>query len=97
MRGMISTQPTTLWIDSEAAIIYRKNPGASTKQKHIDLRQSWLRENSAEVDSTHIDTKKNGADIFTKLPTPAMYLYWHNKFMCKASASLFKVQQQQSY
>ena len=83
------------------AINYRKNPGARTKQKHIDLRQSWLRENSAEnlMDSTHndivIDTKKNGADIFTKLPTPAMYLYWHNKFMCKAPPSLFRVQQQQ--
>ena len=92
--NMLPPGPTTLWIDSEAAINYRKNPGARTKQKHIDLRHSWLRENSAEVDSTDIDTKRNGADIFTKLPTPAMYLYWHNKFMCKASPSLFKMQQQ---
>ena len=56
-------------VDNTTAIAFSKGNVRRSKLKHIDVRQSWvewLRDKSL-VNLSHVDTKLNLADFFTKL------------------------------
>ena len=61
--------PLELKVDNTTAIAFSKGNVRRSKLKHIDVRQQWvewLRDKDL-VNLTHVDTKLNLADFFTKL------------------------------
>ena len=61
--------PLEIKVDNTTAIAFSKGNVRRSKLKHIDVRQSWvewLRDKSL-VNLSHVDTKLNLADFFTKL------------------------------
>ena len=61
--------PYDLRADNATAIAFSKGNVRRSKLKHIDVRQQWvewLRDKDL-VNLTHVDTKLNLADFFTKL------------------------------
>ena len=67
--GMNFPMPFKLEMDNEAARIFAANSAQRTKLKHIDCRQHWVRmlRDKDICNPVHVDTKKNLADIFTKI------------------------------
>ena len=67
--GMEFPFPIILEMDNDAAKIFADNSAGKTKLKHIDCRQDWVRtlRNRELVRATHVDTKDNLADLFTKI------------------------------
>ena len=60
--------PLEIKVDNTTAIAFSKGNVRRSKLKHIDVRQSWvewLRDKSL-VNLSHVDTKLNLADFFTK-------------------------------
>ena len=66
--GQTLPLPIELQMDNAAAEAFCTGSVKRTKMKHIDCRQHWvrvLRDKSICI-PTHVDTKRNLADIFTK-------------------------------
>ncbi len=61
--------PFNLQIDNTAAEAFANDTVIKTKLKHIDCRQDWVRilRDRTICTPTHVDTKLNVADLFTKI------------------------------
>ena len=62
-------KPFMLEVDNQAAEIFINDSAFKSKLKHIDCRQEWvkvLRDKSIMI-PTHVDSKDNLADLFTKI------------------------------
>lgn len=62
-----------LYIDNNLALKLTKNPEFHSRSKHIDVKHHFVRKKVKEgtINTQHVDTKDNLADIFTKaLPRP---------------------------
>jgi hypothetical protein len=57
-----------LLCDNESAIKLENNPVNHSRTKHIDIRHHFLRdhETKGDIPLSHVSTKKQLADIFTK-------------------------------
>ena len=67
--GLEVPLPIVLQMDNAAAEIFCKNSAFKSNLKHIDCRQEWVRvlRNKKVLTPTHVDTKVNRADMFTKV------------------------------
>ena len=67
--GIPFPQPMKMKVDNKAAIAFADNIAFKTKLKHIDVRQEWVRtlRNKNIVQTEHVPSKDNLADIFTKI------------------------------
>ena len=56
-------------VDNKAAIAFSDNSAFKTKLKHIDVRQEWVKtlRNKNIIETTHVPSKDNLADLFTKI------------------------------
>ena len=56
-------------IDAGAAKCFIENTGASTKMKHIDLRQDWVKlmRDQGKFEFIKVEGIHNQADFFTKI------------------------------
>ncbi len=61
-------KPFIIFEDNQSCIRYTENPFGKTRMKHLPLRHFYLREQvqRGEIKLTHVNTKENLADIFTK-------------------------------
>ena len=61
--------PIILQIDNAAAETFINASGGRSKLKHIDCRQEWVRvlRDKSILIPTHVDSKDNLADLFTKI------------------------------
>ena len=61
--------PYDLRVDNTTAIAFSKGNVMRSKLKHIDVRQQWVEwlRNKEPVNLTHVGSKLNMADFFTKL------------------------------
>jgi hypothetical protein len=59
-------------VDNKSAIELAKNPVHHERSKHIDVRFHFIREHvkNGDVEMTHVTSRDQVADIFTK-PLPA--------------------------
>ena len=66
--GLECINPTTLYIDNQAAICIAKNPGKKSLAKHIDIKRFFLRQLVEEntVNVQYVPTSKMLADLMTK-------------------------------
>jgi len=66
--GLECINPTTLYIDNQAAICIAKNPGKKSLAKHIDIKRFFLRQLVEEntVNVQYVQTSKMLADLMTK-------------------------------
>ena len=62
-------QPFKLEVDNQAAEIFINDTAFKSKLKHIDCRQEWVKvlRDKNIMTPTHINTKDNLADLFTKI------------------------------
>ena len=60
--------PIGIYEDNEPAIALSKNPVAHSRNKHIDVKHHFIREqvNSNKIELIPIASKNNLADVFTK-------------------------------
>jgi hypothetical protein len=88
--GMNFPMPFTLQMDNEAARIFAANSAQRTKLKHIDCRQEWVRmlRDKDICNPVHVDTKKNLADIFTKILPKADFERLRDSCMVKLHEDL---------
>ena len=61
--------PMVILMDSTVAEAFMKNTTTKSRMKHIDVRQAWVRlvRNCSVAIPSHIDSKSNLADWFTKM------------------------------
>ena len=66
--GITFEKPSVLEMDNFAAEVFTNNTATSTKLRHIDQRQHWVKvlRDKNIVKAKHVGTKDNIADIFTK-------------------------------
>ena len=59
----------SVFCDSQSAIHFATNPVYHSKTKHIDVKYHFVRQAISEggIDLKKVHTKKNCADMFTKL------------------------------
>ena len=64
--------PTTIYEDNDGAIALSENPVAHSRNKHIDVKHHYIREQYelGHMELKPIDTKENWADILTKTSIP---------------------------
>ena len=62
-------KPFMLQVDNQAAEIFINDSAFKSKLKHIDCRQEWVKtlRDKAIMKPTHVDSKDNIADLFTKI------------------------------
>ena len=62
-------KPAELLMDNSAAEVFMNKTASKTTLKHIDTRQEWVKtlRDKSILYPTHVDTKLNIADIFTKI------------------------------
>ena len=67
--GLDFPMPIKLQMDNAAAEAFSNNTCVKTSLKHIDARQEWVRtlRDKNVLTPTHVDTKLNVADLFTKI------------------------------
>ena len=67
--GMEFPKPAPLQLDNATAESFANNSTQRSKLKHIDCRQEWVRmlRDKNLIKPVHVDTKKNVADLFTKI------------------------------
>ena len=67
--GIPFPKPFVLQIDNSACESFAKADARRSKLKHIDCRQEWIKtlRNKNIMVPKHVDTKKNIADLFTKI------------------------------
>ena len=60
--------PVTIYCDNQGAIALSKNNGVSSRTKHIEIRDLFVREAVADglVDVKYMSTEEMPADMFTK-------------------------------
>ena len=60
--------PTTLWCDNQSAVRLVRNPEYHQRTKHIDVKYHHIRDlqEAGVINVTHIRTKDQLADLFTK-------------------------------
>ena len=58
--------------------------------KHIDLRTGWMEDliQKQRLEIKYVEGSKNGADIFTKLVTPAKRHEWCDTYMTNENGFL---------
>ena len=81
--GIDFPKPIPLQMDNTTAESFAKNNAKKTKLKHIDAHQEWvkvLRDKSILV-PVHVPTKRNLADIFTKILTVPEFTRLRNMIM----------------
>ena len=66
--GIAFEKPSVLEMDNHASEVFTNNSAISTKLRHIDQRQHWVKtlRDKNIIRAKHVGTKKNIADIFTK-------------------------------
>ena len=66
--GHLQSSPTVIHCDNQAALRLAKNPDDPGKNKHIDLRFHYIREQlkQGEIVLQYCPSAHNLADIFTK-------------------------------
>jgi hypothetical protein len=67
------TQPTTIWVDNQAAIAHAITEMTMQRTKHIDIKYHFIRDAVAQgtIIPDYMDTTDNLADLLTKaLPAP---------------------------
>ena len=62
-------RPFKIQMDNTTAECFAKGTAFKSKLKHIDCRQEWVRmlRDKNICTPVHVDTKKNLADLFTKI------------------------------
>lgn len=67
--GIPFPKPILMQVDNKAAIAFSDNSAFKTKLKHIDVRQEWVKtlRNKNIIQTTHVPSKDNLADLFTKI------------------------------
>ena len=67
--GIPFPKPILMQVDNKAAIAFSDNSAFKTKLKHIDVRQEWVKtlRNKNIIETTHVPSKDNLADLFTKI------------------------------
>jgi hypothetical protein len=75
--GHQQTTPTTLWCDNQIAVCLVWNPKYKQRTKHIDIKYHHIRDlqEAGVIDVTHISTKDQLADLFTKGLEAARFQY----------------------
>ncbi|KAJ3698926.1 hypothetical protein LUZ61_002631 [Rhynchospora tenuis] len=63
-----------IFCDNTSAILISKNPVLHSRTKHIEIQHHFIRDHveKGDVELTHVDTKDQVADIFTK-PIPTQH------------------------
>jgi len=86
--GIPFPQPILMGVDNKAAIAFSDNTAFKTKLKHIDVRQEWVRtlRNKDILQTEHVPSKDNLADIFTKILDADTFEGLRNRMMHKRSA-----------
>jgi hypothetical protein len=66
--GYDISSPSTLYIDSNSALLVAKNPEHQSTMKHVNRSYHWIREkvSEGEIKVVHVPGTDNPADIFTK-------------------------------
>ena len=78
--GFKQPKPTLMLEDNEACIAMVNNPVVSGRNKHVELRQHYVREQHRKgvIAMSYIKTAEQTADIFTKnLPKPTFEKHAH--------------------
>jgi hypothetical protein len=66
--GYDISAPSTLFVDSNSAVLVAKNPEHQSTMKHVNRSYHWIREkvSDREIKVQHVAGTDNPADIFTK-------------------------------
>jgi hypothetical protein len=81
--GITVKEPTVIWEDNSAAIVFAKAEGGPQRLRHLDLRRFAIREmvRNNIVRLEKVDGKLNVADMFTKgLPGP-LFSFFRDSIM----------------
>ena len=80
-------QVINLQVDNTTAEAFANNTVAKSKLKHIDCRQEWVKtlRDSSIFSVTHVDTKYNLADFFTKILQGPRFRELRDQFMVPKS------------
>jgi hypothetical protein len=78
LRRLVLPKRTEIHVDNKSAIELAKNPVHHERSKHIDMRFHFIREHvkNDDVEMTHMVSRVQVADIFTKLLSAKLF----NKF-----------------
>ena len=82
--GLRTPNPTVLYEDNKAAILFADHPGDHRRSKHIDTRRHFVRETvvNGEIALVYIPTAEQQADGLTKaLPLQTHQTLCLNKFL----------------
>jgi hypothetical protein len=71
---------TPLKCDNESAITLSGDPSFHNKVKHIDIKYHYIREcvDNNTIAVTHVNSKNNLADVFTKPLDPKPFLQFRD-------------------
>ena len=86
--GIGFPKPIMMHVDNKAAIAFSDNTAFKTKLKHIDVRQEWVQtlRNKSIIETKHIKSEENLADIFTKILDEATFTRLRDRIMHRRSA-----------
>ena len=86
--GIPFPQPMTMQVDNKAAIAFADNTAFKSKLKHIDTRQKWVKtlRNKNILQTQHVPSKENLADIFTKILDADTFEYLRDRMMLRRSS-----------
>ena len=82
---------TKVWCDNNSAIALATNPVFHARTKHVEVDFHFVREKIAnkQIQVSHVPTKFQKADIFTKLLTVSRFEFLRDKLqLCEPHLSL---------
>jgi hypothetical protein len=83
--GITVKEPTVIWEDNSAAIIFAKAEGGPQRLRHLDLRRFAIREmvRNNVVTLEKVDGRVNVADMFTKGLASSVFSFLRDSIMVK--------------
>ena len=91
--GVRFPKPAVLQMDNSTAEAFANNSVVRSRLKHIDVRQEWVHilRGKSLIKPTHVSTRDNLADMFTKILMPQDFIRLRNSIMRVLPPALLKV------
>ena len=88
--GIPFPEVINLQLDNTTAEAFMNQTVMNTRLRHIDVRQDWVRvlRDHGIVKPTHVSSRLNMADMFTKIMGPQEFCYHRDKILTPLPSAL---------